>query len=279
MTDLPASTFFALSRTGGVVHLEMNNPDKANAMNPAFWAELPQICAALNSEPSVRCVVVSGRGRHFTAGMDLSAFTGIADLAKAEAGRAAYALRDQILYLQDSLTALEKLRVPVIAATHGACVGAGIDMITACDIRLTASDVRFAIEEIHIGMAADVGTLQRLPKLIPPGIVHELAYTGRRFSAQEAQGWGLVSGVHEGREATIDAALEMAQQIAAKSPLAIAGIKRSITYARDHSVEDGLDQIATWNAGTLRPEDMMSAVQAKMAKQEATFADLLKDAV
>ncbi|MEL7099643.1 MAG: crotonase/enoyl-CoA hydratase family protein [Pseudomonadota bacterium] len=279
MTDLPTSTFFALSRDGGVVHLEMDNAEKANAMNPAFWSDLPQICAALNSDPSVRCVVLSGRGRHFTAGMDLSAFTGIAELAQAEAGRAAYALRDQILYLQDSLTALETLRVPVIAATHGACVGAGIDMITACDVRVTSDDVRFAIEEIHIGMAADVGTLQRLPKLIPPGIVHELAYTGRRFSAEEAAGWGLVSSVHAGREATIAAAMEMAQSIAAKSPLAIAGIKQSITYARDHSVAEGLDQIATWNAGMLRPEDMMSAIQAKMAKQEATFADLLKDAV
>ncbi|MEM8578153.1 MAG: crotonase/enoyl-CoA hydratase family protein [Pseudomonadota bacterium] len=279
MTDLPSSTFFALSRDGGVVHLEMNNADKANAMTPAFWAELPQICRALNSDPSVRCVVLSGRGRHFTAGMDLSAFSGIADLTQAEAGRAAYALRDQVLYLQDSLTALEKLRVPVIAATHGACVGAGIDMITACDLRVSSADVRFSIEEIHIGMAADVGTLQRLPKLIPPGIVSELAYTGRRFSAAEAQGWGLVNAVFDGREATIAGAMAMAQNIAAKSPLAIAGIKRSIAYARDHSVEDALEQIATWNAGMLRPEDMMSAIQAKMAKQEAAFADLLKDAV
>jgi len=269
---------FALGRAGGVAHLEMDTAEKANAMTPAFWADLPQICAALNADPSVRCVVLSGRGRHFTAGMDLSAFNDIANLTKAEAGRAAYALRDKILYLQNSLSALETLRVPVIAATHGACVGAGIDMITACDVRVTSADVRFSIEEIHIGMAADVGTLQRLPKLIPPGIVHELAYTGRRFSAKEAKGWGLVSSVHDGREATIAAAMEMAQGIAAKSPLAIAGIKRSITYARDHSVEEGLDQIATWNAGMLRPEDMMSAVQAKMAKKQAVFADLLKDA-
>lgn len=279
MTDLPSSTFFALSREGGVVHLEMNNAGKANAMTPAFWAELPQICAALNRDPAVRCVVLSGRGKHFTAGMDLSAFTGIADLAKAEPGRAAYALRDQILYLQRSLSALEELRVPVIAAAHGACMGAGIDMITACDLRVATQDVRFGIEEINIGMAADVGTLQRLPKLIAPGIVHELAYTGRPFSAAEAHSWGLVNTVYPDRDAMLAGAMTLAQTIAAKSPLAIAGIKRSITHARDNSVADALDQIATWNAGMLRPEEMMGAIQAKMAKQEATFADLLKDAV
>ena len=170
------------------------------------------------------------------------------------------------------------MRVPVIVATHGVCLGGGIDLISACDIRIASADTSFGIEEILVGMAADVGTLQRLPKIMPPGIVRELAYTGRRFSAEEARAWGLVNSVHTDREATIAAALDMARDIAAKSPLAIAGIKQSITYSRDHSVRDGLDHIATWNSGMLRADDLMKAMQAKMAKQEAVFDDLLKDA-
>jgi enoyl-CoA hydratase len=209
--------------------------------------------------------------------MDLAAFSGIADLAKSEPARGAYALRRLIVKLQDSLSALEEARFPVIAAVHGACLGAGIDMTSACDIRLASVDASFGIEEIHIGMAADVGTLQRMPKLVAPGIVKELAYTGRRFSAEEARAWGFVNSVHENREKTLEAAFALARDIAAKSPIAIAGIKRAIDYARDHSVSDSLDQIATWNAGMLRPQELMSALQARMAKKEAVFADLLAD--
>jgi len=169
--------------------------------------------------------------------------------------------------------------VPVIAAIHGACLGGGIDLISACDLRMASQDASFGIEEIHIGMAADVGTLQRLPKIMPPAVVHELAYTGRRFSAEEARGWGLVSSVYDNRDATVEAALQLAQEIAAKSPLAIAGIKRAITYARDHSVEDALDHMATWNAGMLRPEDLMKAMAARSTKQEAVFKDLLNQSI
>lgn len=278
MTDIAHSSFFVLSIEGGVAHLEMNNPEKANSMTPDFWADLPQIVGDLDRDPAVRAIVLSGRGRHFTAGMDLAAFQGIMALVKAEPGRAAYALRDLVARYQASLSSLESVRVPVIAAIHGACLGGGIDLITACDIRLASADASFGIEEIHVGMTADVGTLQRMPKLMAPGVVRELAYTGRRFSADEARGWGVVNSVHADRQAVIDAALAMARDIAAKSPLAIAGIKQSITYARDHDVADGLDQIATWNAGMLRPEDLMKAMQARMARQQAVFADLLADA-
>jgi enoyl-CoA hydratase len=278
MTDAVSSTYFALTIKDGVAHLEMNNPDKANSMTPDFWADLPRIAAALDADPAVRCVVLSGRGRHFTSGMDLAVFNGITGLMQSEPGRGAYALRDLVRKFQASLSSLEEMRVPVIAAVHGVCLGGGIDLITACDIRIASTETAFGIEEIHIGMTADVGTLQRLPKLIAPGIVRELAYTGRRFSADEAKGWGLVNAIHPDREATIEAALAMAREIAAKSPLAIAGTKNALTYARDHSVADGLDQIATWNGGMLRPEDLMKALQAKMTKQTALFADLLNDA-
>lgn len=272
------STFFTVARDGAVAHIAMNRPDKANAMSPDFWDDLPRILDALGRDETVRSAVLTGEGKHFTAGMDLAAFNGIAKLFNGEPGRAAFAMRDLILKLQGSFNAIERARFPVIAAIHGACVGGGIDLITACDIRLASADAYFAIEEINIGMAADVGTLQRLPRLIAPAVAAELAYSGRRFDAAEAKALGLVSQVAETREKLMDAAFALAGSIAKRSPLAIAGIKRNLAYARDHSVADGLDYIATWNAGMLRAEDLMKAIQAKMAKQDAEFQNLAKGA-
>lgn len=269
------STFFDVEIDGAVAVLTMNRPDKANGMTPDFWEDLPRLMGALDAMPAIRCAVIAGNGKHYTGGMDLSAFNGIAELTKAEPARAAYALRQLILRLQDSISAIEAARFPVIAAIHGACLGGGIDMISACDLRISSADAFFGIEEIHIGMAADVGTLQRMPKLVPPGIVKELAYTGRRFSADEARAWGFVNEVCTDADAAKGRAVELAAEIAAKSPVAIAGIKKAVDFARDHAVRDGLDQIATWNAGMLRPEELMTAIQAKMAKKEAVFADLL----
>lgn len=276
MPDI-ASTFFAVTRDGPIAVLSMNRPDKANGMTPDFWADLPRIMDELGGDPTVRVAIIRGEGKHFTGGMDLAAFANLGALFKEEPGRAAYAMRDLILKLQDAFNAVERARFPVIAAVHGACIGAGIDLITACDLRIAAESAYFSIEEIHIGMAADVGTLQRLPKLIAPAVAAELAYTGRRFDAGEARAIGLVSQVLPDREPLDSAALDLAKSIAAKSPLAIAGIKRNLAYARDHSVADGLDYVATWNAGMLRPQELMSAIQAKMAKAEASFADLLAD--
>ncbi|MGB7288305.1 MAG: crotonase/enoyl-CoA hydratase family protein [Salaquimonas sp.] len=269
------SVFFKQKIDGPVATLTMNRPEKANGMSPDFWNELPALMRALGENTEIRALVIAGEGKHFTGGMDLSSFNGIADLTKGEPARAAYALRNEILRLQKTLNALEETHFPVIAAIHGACIGAGIDMISACDIRLSSNDAYFAIEEINIGMAADVGTLQRLPKLIAPGIVKELAYTGRRFSPQEALNWGFVNSIHQGADQTLQAATKLAHQIATKSPIAITGTKRALDYARDHSVADSLDQIATWNAGMLRPEELMTAIQAKMAKKEAIFKDLM----
>ena len=277
MNDL-TSTFFNVAVNGPVAHLEMNRPDKANGMSPDFWADLPRLAQALDKNPKVRCVVLSGAGKHFSAGMDLATLQGIQELMQEEPGRVAFALRDLIIELQESLSSLEKIRVPVIAVTHGATLGGAIDLITACDICIASDDTSFGIEEIHVGMAADVGTLQRLPKLIPINIVKELAFTGRRFSAKEAKAWGLVNSVHADQKSAFAAAMEMAQDFADKSPLAIAGIKQAITYARDHAVSDSLNQIATWNGGALRSEDLIAAFTARMAKQKAVFADLLKDA-
>ena len=259
---------------GGVAHLVMDRPDKANAMGEAFWRDLPLLIEELEATPEIRAVVISGEGRHFTSGIDLSMLANTTDLAKAEPGRAAYKLRRDILRLQNTFTAMERARFPVICAIHGACVGGGIDMVTAADIRLASKDAYFAVEEINVGMAADVGTLQRLPKIIAPGIAKELCFTGRRFGPEEALGFGFLNAVHEDKDAVIAAALEMAREIASKSPLAMAGIKQSLNYAIDHTVEEGLDQIAAWNAGMLRPEDLMEAMRARMAKEEGRFKAL-----
>lgn len=274
MTDL---NFFKVERDNGVVHIAMDRPDKANSMTPDFWVELPSLLELLGSDETVRCAIISGEGKHFTSGMDLATFSTIATLFESEPGRAALALREMILRLQHTFTAIEKARFPVIAAVHGACIGAGVDMITACDLRIASADAFFAIEEIHIGMAADVGTLQRLPKLIAPAIAAELTYTGRRFQADEAKSMGLVSSLHENREALLNGAWELARSMAAKSPLALAGIKRNLAYSRDHSVADGLDYIATWNGGMLRASELMTAVQAKMSKTQPVFDNLLAD--
>lgn len=273
--DLPQSGFFTVEREGAIAIVTMDRPEKANGMTPDFWRELPQIMAALDADETVRAAVIAGKGRHFSGGMDLATFNDIARLFREEQGRAAHAMRDLILRLQDTISSVERARFPVIAAVQGACIGAGVDLITACDIRIAAADAFFAIEEIHIGMAADVGTLQRLPKLIAPAIAAELAYTGRRFDAAEARAIGLVSAVHDDGEALLPAAMDLARSIAKKSPLAMAGIKRNLAFSRDHSVADGLDYIATWNAGMLRPDDLMKAIEAKLKKQEAEFADLL----
>ncbi len=267
------SSFFKIEIDGAVAHMIMAKPEKANAMSPDFWEDLPRLTRELGENPAIRAMVISAEGRHFTSGMDLAAFEGILDQG-AEQGRAAHELRKTILTLQDTFTSLEEAPFAVIVATHGVCLGGGIDMITAADIRLASADCQFGIEEINIGMAADVGTLQRLPKLISPGIAMELAMTGRRFDAAEAKSIGLVNHVYETREALVEAALDMARQIAAKSPLAIAGVKQSITFARDHSVRAGLEQIATWNSGMLRPEDLLHAMQARSRKETPKFRDL-----
>lgn len=274
---MPNSDFFKIERDGPVALIVMNRPDKANSMTPEFWNGLAPLINALNRDESVRCAIIAGEGKNFTGGMDLATFASLSALFDKEPGRAAFAMRDLILSLQDAFTALERARFPVIAAIQGACLGAGMDMITACDIRIASENAYFSIEEIHIGMAADVGTLQRLPKLIAPGIAAELAYSGRRFDASEAKAIGLVTAIHPDHNAVLAAAREIAHSIAQKSPLAIAGIKRNLAYARDHSIADGLDYIATWNAGMLRPDELMTAVNAKMTKKQAMFLDLLTD--
>jgi enoyl-CoA hydratase len=263
-----------------VAHITLNRPDALNTMNAAFWRELPEIVNGISDDGAARAIVISSTGRHFTAGMDLSVFAGDATLlgggadAPTEVGRQRAALRLTAKKLQESFNALEAARMPVLAAVQGGCIGGGVDMVTAADCRYATADAFFCIQEINIGMTADVGTLQRLPKLIPEGVVRELAYTGRRMSAARAHEVGLVNEVFETHDDMLSGVHDIAAEIASKSPLAVWGSKQSLNYSRDHTVADGLEYIATWQTGMFQPHDMMESFAAKGDKREPEFDDL-----
>ena len=273
---------FEVENAGKVAHVRLKRAAELNTMTPAFWTELPQIVNAISDEGRARAIVLSSTGKHFTAGMDLSVFTGDSGVASsagagdgAEVGRARANLRLMALHLQDSFNALERARMPVLAAIQGGCIGGGVDMVSACDMRYATADAFFCIQEINIGMTADVGTLQRLPKIVPEGVVRELAYTGRRMSAQRAREVGLVNEVYPDQAAMLAGVMEIAEEIAQKSPLAIWGSKEMINYARDHSVADSLNYIATWQTGMFQAGDMMESFAARSEKRAPRFDDLL----
>ena len=263
-----------------VAHISLSRPDELNTMTPAFWRELPEIVDGISERGEARVIVLSSTGRHFTAGMDLSVFTGgngIADggAGQGEVGRVRANVRLGVRRFQNTFNALERARMPVLAAVQGGCVGGGVDMVSACDMRYATADAFFCIQEINIGMTADVGTLQRLPKIVPEGVVRELAYTGRRMGADRAREVGLVNEVFATHDDLLDGVVEVAHEIASRSPLAIWGTKEMLNYARDHSVADGLDYIATWQTGMFQPADMMESFAAKSEKRDPEFDDIL----
>jgi len=270
---------FDVEVTDKVAHIRMNRPEKSNSMIPAFWRELPEIVDGLSASGSVRAIVLSAVGRHFCSGMDLEVFAnddaiGPAGSTSGHRSRRNERFRSTALKLQDTFTALERARVPVLCAIQGACVGGAIDMVTAADMRYAEESTFFSIAEINIGMTADVGTLQRMPKLVPEGIVRELAYTGRRWSAEEAKAAGFVNQVFADHDALLDGVMEIAREIASKSPMAIWGTKQTMHYTRDHSVADGLEFIANWNAAMFDTDDMAEAFGAKMEQRSPEFPDL-----
>ena len=271
---------FEVDISDHVANLVLSRPDELNTMSRDFWVELGDVLEEINKNSEVRVVVMSSTGKHFCAGMDLSAFSNgvdnMPDEKKPDHARIGEAVYRVAKELQGYITSLEKIRVPVIAAIHGGCIGGAVDLVTACDIRLASKDAFFCIQEINIGMAADVGTLQRLPKIIPDSKMREMAYTGRRMYADEAKETGLVSDTYESQEEMLAAANELAKVIASKSPVAIYGLKAVMNYSRDHSVSEGLEYNALWSGAMLSQKDMTEAITANMEKRDASFNDLVE---
>ena len=263
----------AVEVADGVAHFELARPDKLNAMDKAMFAAIGDAFRALGREPAVRAILLSGRGKHFTAGLDLE-YASRQFPPTQDPGRAAEARLRHIEWLQDAFSAVEQARVPVIAAVHGGCVGAGVDLVSACDLRVASADAFFQVAEVDVAITADLGTLQRLGYLIPHGVLRELTYTGRRMGAEEAARYGLINRVTANRDHAVGVGLELARTIAAKSPLAIAGAKRSLNHSRGRPVEEGLRDVALWNAATLVSADLTEAVKARLGKTEAKFGPL-----
>lgn len=263
---------FRLDHDGPVATLTLSNPEKRNAMGAAFWEDLPDAVEALSASGECRALVIASEGPVFSSGIDLGMFSTVQkeDLGAAK-GLDFYRM---VHRMQRAFTALEDARMPVIAAIQGGCIGGGVDLATACDIRLCTEDAFFTIFEISIGMTADVGTFPRVMNHLPEGIVRELAYTGRRMMSAEALRLGFVNRVLPDHEACVSAAKELAAEIASKAPMAVHGCKDIITYARDHTTAETLDRIALWNASMLQPSELMAAMAAKQTGQPGQFAPL-----
>ncbi len=263
------------SVSDGIAHITLCRPAELNTMNGDFWPEMVQAFRAIAHDMDVRCVILASTGKHFTAGLDLNwAGQNAAASTGGDLGRQREAFRRHVKELQESFNVIDDCRVPVIVVTQGGCIGGGVDLVTACDIRICSSEAYFTIQEINVGIVADVGTLQRIPHLLPQGLIRELAYTGRKFPAAEALRYGFVNRVEDTHADALAAAEVMAREICAKSPLAITGIKQVLNYGREHSIADGLEYVAVWNAGMLQGEDMKEAVKAQMARLSATYANL-----
>lgn len=272
---MTAMQCFSLKIENHIAHLVLNRPEALNTMGPRFWSELDGVLSDLHKSKTARVLVISSTGKHFSAGMALETFAGAIQMDdQSPEGRAA--IFDNLTAMQSTFTKLETLRIPVIAALQGGVIGGAVDMVTACCIRYGSKDTFFCIQEINIGMVADVGTLQRLPKLVPLAVVKELAYTGRRMPADKALGYGLLNAVFDTHEATVQAALQCAAEIASKPPVAIWGTKQAVHYARDHTVDEGLKQMGWLQAAIWSNRHVGEAVTAFQGKRSGNFPDLVE---
>ncbi len=271
---LPVFSTLSITLNEGIAEVCLNRPDKSNAMNDAMWPEIRQAFDWVDATPEARVAILSGAGKNFCAGVDLSMLGSIQErIGHADGARSREALRRIIRDLQDCLSSIERCRKPVLAAIQGACVGGGLGLVACCDLRYAASDAVFAIKEIDLAMVADIGTLQRLPHLIGEGMTRELAYTGRNVSADEAEQLGLINFKFGDFSGLTVAVRKIAQTIAAKSPRAIRGIKATMNHSRDHSVDDGLMHVADVNAATLLSADLAEAIAAQKEKRAPRFED------
>ena len=266
--------YFEVSLADKVATVTINRPDKANAINSKAWEELRAVFEHLGKEKQARVIILKGAGKHFCSGMDLASLMEIAQVQNMDCqSRMREAFREKLFALQAAVTSLEKCQKPVLAAIHGACIGAGVDLISAADIRYATNDAKFSIREVDMGLVADMGTLQRLPKLISPALVAELAYTGRNMSGEEAAQVQLVNKSFDSKDELYEYVEGIAKTIASKSPVVIRGTKNVLNYSRDHSVEDSLNYVTTWNAGMIFSKDIMEAMAASFEKRAAKFDD------
>ncbi len=268
------SEFFELSSAGGVTQIVLNRPDRFNTMTPAFFPALRDAVRGLADAGTTRALVISSRGKHFSAGMALEVFDGDQALLHTGSARSRLSFQESLRRLVDCFSALDEVRFPVICAVQGGCIGGGLDLASACDIRVCSADAFFTVQEIHIGMMADVGVLQRLPKIVAQGVARQMAYTGERVGAQRALDVGLVNAVLPDAQALLKHALTLAQDIAAKSPLAIAGSKLALNHARDHGTAAALQQMTLLQSAIFDIDEMALAIAAWKDKRAAEFGAL-----
>ena len=267
--------FFNLASTAGIAHLQLNRPERLNTMAPPFFPALRDAVRGLHDGGDTRALVISSTGKHFCAGMALDVFGGDDALLVTGTPRARLSFQDTLRKLIDCFTAIDEVHFPVICAVQGGCIGGALDLATACDIRLCTADAFFTVQEIHIGMMADLGVLQRLMKIVPQGVAREMAYTGERLGAERALAVGLVNAVLPDADALLAHAMQLAKNIAAKSPLAIAGSKLALNHARDHGMASALQQMTLLQSAIFDTDEMATAIEAWKKKAVADFPALL----
>ncbi len=266
-TEFPVSEVVTTERHGHVTIVWLDRPEKLNAMAAGFWEDFPRIVAAIGADTTTRAVVVAARGKAFTVGIDVAELGADGAVGSPSDVTERMALYRKIKRMQHTFSSLAECPQPVIAAVHGWCIGAGIDLITACDIRLSSADAVFSVRETKMALVADVGTLQRLPRIVDPGRVAELVYTGKDFAAAEAADMGLVTRVLPDREAVVKDAIELATEIAANSPLVVQAAKEVLRNTADRSIAEQLDYVALWNAAFLHSADLAEAVRSFVEKR------------
>lgn len=293
-------SYFELSVAQGIAHLQLNRPERLNTFAPPFFPALRDAVRRLHDDASARVLVVSSTGKHFSAGMSLEVFSGagappadppvdrrdphgesqrerigaLMAMLDTSTARARLSFQDSLRRLMDCFSALDEARFPVICAIQGGCIGGALDLAAACDIRVCTADAFFCVQEIQIGMTADLGVLQRLPKLIPSGVARQMAYTGERLDAKRALEVGLVNAVHADAGALMDHTMALAKAIAAKSPLAIAGSKLALNHARDHGTAASLQQMSLLQSAIFDTAEMAEAIAAWKAQRDGAFDPL-----
>ncbi|HIG67872.1 MAG TPA: crotonase/enoyl-CoA hydratase family protein [Porticoccaceae bacterium] len=273
--NLPTLRAFTVTiHDSHVAEICLNRPEAINSMNNDFWRELPAIVNKLDMDGTIRVIILSSTGKHFTAGMDLEIFDSMDDDKDLEPARSAEKKRRWILTLQDAFTALERARMPVISAVQGACIGGGVDMVCATDMRFCTSNAFFNIKETELGITADVGTLQRIENVMPSGLARELAYTSRDLDATEAKRCGFINKVFDSQDEMLTEVRKLAATIAKHSPMAVNGVKEMLNYSREHTVTESLNYMATWQAGMFQAPDVKEALSAAKEKRTANYDGL-----